>query len=101
MVGSPKKSLALDTNILLDLAAKKDFAHEFKEEFSSRGYSLLVLPTVIAELSFFGSRKGLPQQELALIALDNFSIWNCHPLALSEMDLTVSVRFAAQLINHH
>jgi hypothetical protein len=37
---------------LLDLAAEKDFAHEFKEEFSSRGYSLLVPPTVIAELAF-------------------------------------------------
>jgi hypothetical protein len=30
---------------LLDLVGEKDFAHEFKEEFSSRGYSLLVPPT--------------------------------------------------------
>ena len=34
MAASPKKSLALDTNLLLDLAGEKDFAHEFKEEFS-------------------------------------------------------------------
>ena len=47
MATSPKKSLALDTNLLLDLAGEKDFAHEFKEEFASRGYSLLVPPTVI------------------------------------------------------
>jgi hypothetical protein len=45
MAASPKKSLALDTNLLLDLVGEKDFAHEFKEEFSSRGYSLLVPPT--------------------------------------------------------
>ena len=35
MAASPKKLLALDTNLLLDLAAGKDFAHEFKDEFSS------------------------------------------------------------------
>ncbi len=38
MAAGPKKSLALDTNLLLDLAEKKDFAHESKEEFSNRGY---------------------------------------------------------------
>ena len=37
MAASSKKSLALDTNLLLDLAGEKDSAHEFKEEFSSRG----------------------------------------------------------------
>ena len=51
MAASPKKSLALDTNLLLDLAGERDFAHEFKEEFSSRGYALLVPPTVVAELA--------------------------------------------------
>ena len=48
MAASPKKSLALDTYLLLDFAGEKDFAREFKEEFSSRGYSLLVPPTVIS-----------------------------------------------------
>ena len=50
MAASSKKSLALDTNLLLDLAGEQDFAHDFKEEFSRRGYALLV-PTVIAELA--------------------------------------------------
>ena len=53
MVASPKKSLALDTNLLLDFAGEKDFAHEFREEFSGLGYSLLVPPTLVAELAFF------------------------------------------------
>ena len=39
MAASPKKSLAVDSNLLLDLAEEKDFAHEFKEEFFTRGYS--------------------------------------------------------------
>src|SRR3954471_8865268 len=32
MEASAKKFLALDTNLILDLAGKKDFAHESKEE---------------------------------------------------------------------
>ncbi len=41
MAASQKKSLALDTNLLLDLAGEKDFAQELKEQFFSRGYSIL------------------------------------------------------------
>ena len=40
MVSSPKKQLALDSNLLLDLAGEKDFAHEFREEFQRRGYAI-------------------------------------------------------------
>jgi hypothetical protein len=43
-----RKQLAVDTNLLLDLAAKADFAWDFKEEFQSRGYILRVTPTVAA-----------------------------------------------------
>ena len=50
MAGNPKKSLALDTNLLLDLAEDRDFAHDFREEFALRGYSFLAPPTVLAEL---------------------------------------------------
>ena len=70
MAASPKKSLALDTNLLLDLAGGKDFAHEFKEEFSRRGYSLLVPPTVVGELTFFSLIESAPQHGLAVTALE-------------------------------
>jgi predicted nucleic acid-binding protein len=99
MAASPKKSLALDTNLLLDLAAGKDFAHEFKEEFSSRGYSLHVPPTVIAELAFFTSLKNAPQHDMANIALEKISIWKCQPFALSSTELTIAIGFAARLID--
>ena len=79
MAASPKKSLALDTNLLLDLAGKKDFAHEFNEEFSSRGYSLLVPPTVVAELAFFASLKDAQQQEIANVALEKLAFGNASP----------------------
>jgi hypothetical protein len=61
MVASPKKSLALDTNLLLDLTGEKDFAPEFSDEFFIRGYSLLVPPTVFAELAFLASLKDAPR----------------------------------------
>ena len=35
MAASPKKQLALDANLLLDLAEKKDFACEFKMKFQA------------------------------------------------------------------
>ena len=47
-----KKLLALDTNLLFDLAAEKDFAHTFREVYQKRGYSLVVPPTVIQELTY-------------------------------------------------
>jgi hypothetical protein len=46
-----KKLLALDTNLLFDLAADKDFAHTFREVYQERGYSLVVPPTAIQELA--------------------------------------------------
>ena len=82
MAASPKKSLALDTNLLLDLAGEKDFAHEFKEEFSRRGYTLHVPPTVVAELEFFASQKDSPQHELANVALEKMNGWECQPFTL-------------------
>jgi hypothetical protein len=84
MAASQKKSLALDTNLLLDLAGEKDFAHEFREEFFGRGYSLLVPPTVVTELTFFALQEHAPQRELAVAALDKISAWNCVPFELSS-----------------
>jgi len=99
MATSPKKSLALDTNLLLDLAGEMDFAHEFKEEFSSRGYRLFVPPTVVAELDFFASLKAAPQQDLAHVALEKIGVWKCQPFTLSSTHLAIAIRFAARLID--
>lgn len=98
MAASPKKSLALDTNLLLDLAGEKDFAHEFKEEFASRGYALFVPPTVVAELAFFAAQEEVPQPELANVALTKLRVWNCKPFTLSSTQLAIAWRFAARLI---
>jgi len=49
-VHASRKRLALDTNLVLDLAGEADFAHEFREVFHGRGYSLHLPPTVLGEL---------------------------------------------------
>jgi predicted nucleic acid-binding protein len=95
MATSPKKSLALDTNLLLDLAGEMDFAHEFKEEFSSRDYALLLPPTVVAELAFFASMKNTPQHDLANVALEKIGVWKCRPFLLSSTQLAIAIRFSA------
>jgi hypothetical protein len=97
MPTSPKESLALDTNLLLDLAGEKDFAHEFREEFSGIGYSLLVPPTVVAELAFFTSQTDIAEQELASIALANVDRWKCQPFTLSATQLAIAKQFATRL----
>lgn len=98
MAASPKKSLALDTNLLLDLAGEKNFAHDFREEFVSRGYSLLVPPTVVIELAFFAFQAHAPQQQLAAVALEKIGVWNCQPFELSSSQMAISQRFAVRLI---
>lgn len=69
MAASPKKQLALDANLLLDLAEGKDFAHEFREEFQARGYEFLVPPTTVAELNVLSIYGGEPQKSFAHQAL--------------------------------
>jgi predicted nucleic acid-binding protein len=56
-VQGQKKEFALDSNILFDLAAEKDFAHAFRECYQERGYSLRVPPTVIQELTYYAVEK--------------------------------------------
>ena len=99
MAASAKKSLALDTNLLLDLAGEEDFAHEFKEEFSKRGYSFFVPPTAVAELAFFASLKDAPQNEFANLALEKLRGWECQPFNLLSTQLAIAIRFAARLMD--
>ena len=99
MAASPKKALALDANLLLDLAEAKDFAHDFREEFEGRRYSFFVPPTVVAELDLLASFGGMPQRSLANIALEKLASWQCQPYALSSTELAIAQRFAARLLD--
>ena len=93
MAASPKKSLALDANLLLDLAEERDFAHEFREEFQGRGYSFAVPPTALAELDVLALGGGPDQRRFANIALEKLHSWGCQPFALSSTCLAISAQF--------
>ena len=49
-MAAQKKQLSLDANIVFDLAGDKDFAHDFREIFQSKGYALDLPPTAAHEL---------------------------------------------------
>ena len=89
--------MGLDTNLLLDLAEGRDFAHEFRESFLDRGYELLVAPTVAAELNALSVYGGEPQKRFADLALRRLREWKCQPYPLSETNLAIADRFSARL----
>ena len=97
MVASPRKSLALDVNLLLDLAEGKDFAHDFKDEFQARGYEFHLPPTAAAELNILSIYGGEPQRTFASQALRNLRAWNCQPLSLSDTKLAIAEQFRQRL----
>ncbi len=99
MAASPKKSLALDTNLLLDLAEEKDFAPDFREEFAGRGYHFLVPPTVLAELEVLETSERAPQCHFADVALTELASWRCQPFALSATEFAVAYRFGERLLD--
>ena len=97
MAASPKRQLALDANVLLDLAEGKDFAHDFKDEFQARGYELLVPPTAAAELNVLGTYGGEPQRTFANLALRELRAWKCQPFSLSDVRMVIAEQFRRRL----
>jgi predicted nucleic acid-binding protein len=94
-----RKPLALDTNLLLDLAAGANFAHEFREVFRNRGYGFLAPPTVLAELHELSVRGvGMRKRELARIALANILGWDIRPLRLSDIEAALAERLGSRFL---
>jgi predicted nucleic acid-binding protein len=96
-----KKQFALDTNILLDLAAGEDFAHTFREVFQENGYALRVTPTVVQELVWATDHKPSPEREQALRALSCMREWLIAPFDLIPVGHGLAERFTQLLINRH
>lgn len=93
-----KRQLALDSNILFDLANGRDFAHTFREVFQSRGYSLKVSPTVIQELSFQAFVKNNADSPIALKALSEMRNWGIIPFDLAPTGHAITEHFSDVLI---
>jgi predicted nucleic acid-binding protein len=92
-----KKKFALDTNVLLDLAADKDFAHTFREVFQEKGYALMVPPTATHELAFAAINKTGKDQRLAHRALACMREWGILPFDLVPVDHGITEQFTHRL----
>jgi hypothetical protein len=84
-MAAQKKQLSLDTNFDFDLAADKDFAHEFREIFQSKGYALVLPPTAANELHFIFTHGGnAVERGLARTALNHLLQWGIRPFDLNS-----------------
>ena len=96
MEASSQKRLSLDTNVLFDLAASRDFAHEFRETYQGKGYSLVIAPTVVAELYFLRLDGDREERQLASVSLAKLSTWDIRPFTLSDIQTDLAKRFAEE-----
>jgi predicted nucleic acid-binding protein len=93
-----KKRLALDTNLLFDLASEEDFAHTFREVYQERDYSLAVPPTVIQELTYCALVKQCAETPLALKALQQMRAWGLTPFDLKSVGHGITEQFSKRLL---
>jgi len=98
MAGNQKKRLALDTNLLLDLAKGLDFAHDFLGVFQSAKYSMLAGPTVFRELGFAAIYGQEPEKSWATMAIAAASQCSILAFDLTHLDQTIAERFAQKLL---
>jgi hypothetical protein len=84
--------LALDTNLVLDLANEEDFAHDFREAFQDRGYTLHLPPTVLVELDEnLRHGQSAAKRELAQVALLRVLDWNLQPFDLDSVGEAIRI----------
>ena len=96
-----RKRLALDTNLLLDLAAGENFALEFTEVFQERGYAFIIPPTVGVELRWKHKYESDPaKRSLAQQALLRLRQWDFRIIDLPDVKLTLAEQFARRLLLH-
>ncbi len=96
-MAAQKKRLAADSNLLFDLAEKKDFALTFLEVAKEKSFTLHLPPTVVQELTFAALRKRGEEQKLALAALQNLRAWEIAPFDLVAVGHGITEQFARRL----
>ena len=96
-MAAPKKPLAVDSNLLFDLAERMDFALTFLELAKEKKYTLHLPPTVVQELTFAAFHKSAPEQKLALTALQNLRGWGIVPFDLAAVGHGITEQFARRL----
>jgi len=101
-MAAQKKQLSLDTNFVFDLAGGKDFAHDFREIFQSKGYALVLPPTAANELHFiFTHGDSAAERELARTALTRLLQWGIRPFDLDSTAEAICNQFVRGLFQQH
>jgi len=102
-VPTTAKKLAVDSNILFDLASEDDFAHTFREVLQERNYSISVPPTVVQELTYAAFHKTAKsadektQRRLAEKALREMLAWKITPFNLIPTGHAITEQFVKKL----
>ncbi|MDR1192321.1 MAG: type II toxin-antitoxin system VapC family toxin [Verrucomicrobiales bacterium] len=78
------KLLALDANVLIDLAAGEEFALDFIAVGGERGYSMVTPPTVVRELLHL-SEHGGARRKLYGTALGRMLDWQITPFNIDPV----------------
>jgi len=92
--------IALDTNVLLDLAAKVESVLDAVDMMRARirGARLVVLPTVIQELSFIARHGDIEDdRRLARTALQSLAGWRVEPVDFLPVEFDIIERIALRL----
>lgn len=102
-----RKRLASDTNLLFDLADKKEFALDFLDAFRRLGYSFLVPPTVVQEVAHQafvrpirpGNAQDVAERQRANIVLESMLSWGFRPYDLIPTGHGVTEQFYRYLVS--
>jgi predicted nucleic acid-binding protein len=96
-----KKELALDSNVLFDLADGREFAHALLEILREQGFKLVVPPTVVQEIVLIAGdiREATNKRDLATKALENMLDWGIVPYDLRSVGHGITEQFAKCLIH--
>ena len=99
MAANSPKRLALDSNFVFDLAAKKDFVLTCREVLQERGWTLCLAPTALDELQLIEERGEPEERRLAGLALDNLEVWGIQTFSLSDVNSAIAGSFSDRLIH--
>jgi predicted nucleic acid-binding protein len=95
----PRLKIALDSNVLFDLAAEENFAATVLEVLREKDAEIYVPPTVLTELLYEEEHCVVPAKgKLASRALDSIhSVWKLKQVTLEANKEAIARRFASAL----
>jgi hypothetical protein len=96
-MGKTPSSVAVDSNVLYDLAAQEEFALAGLEVLNEQGVGLFIPPTVFIELEF-EIRHGQSSQKAAR-AMKNIPAWKIRVMPLGPHKMGIAREFSKAIRN--